>query len=152
MSKIKEKMMMEGAGFAFPKMQQALFQDLVQNGSPNTEFSPLSPFALGGGGQKAGNNSSSPSTTRTTSSVASKPETLILNAQARRNTTTKEKKLKATPYTMAHEQGNFVNMEGPEDFETALNITNPCLDLPDFYWNEKKQALEEVMKYKFNEL
>lgn len=106
MSKIKEKMLTEGFYPDFQMMQKQLFEDLVQNGSPNTEFPPLSPYALGGGGQKAGNSSSSPSMTKTTSSVVSKPETLILNAQAGQNTTTKEKSLKAGP------------------------SINPCLDLP----------------------
>lgn len=147
MSKIKEKMLTEGFYLDFQMMQTQLFEDLVQNGSPNTEFPPLSPFALGGGGQKAGNNSSSPSTTKTTNSAVSKPETLIFNAQARRNTTTKEKKPKATPYTKAHEQGNFVNMGGPEDFEKVLNKQQA-----QFYWNNDKKCLEEIKTFQFKDL
>ena len=147
MSKIKEQMMMEEFDQAFPMMQKQLFEELVQNGSPNTEFPPLSPYALGGGGPKAGNNFSSPSTTKTTSSAASKPEILILNAQARRNTTTKEKKVKAGQYTKAHKLGNFVEMNSPEDFEKILEKTQPK-----FYWNEKKKCLEEMKPHKFDEL
>jgi hypothetical protein len=123
MSKIKEQMMQEEYDQAFQMIQTQLFEELVQTGSPNTEFPPLSPHALGGGGQMAGNNFSSPSTTKTTSSVASKPAILTLNAQARRNTTTKEKSLKAGPFIK-----------------------------PQFYWNEKKQALEEITMFEFNVL
>lgn len=123
MNKFKEQMMGKGLNPDFQMMQKALFEDMVENGSPNIEFPPLSPFALGGDGLKAGNNFFSPSTTRATGSVASKPETLILNAQARQNTTTKEKKLKATPYTP-----------------------------PQFYWNETKKCLEEIKPFQFEEL
>ncbi|MFZ2190127.1 MAG: hypothetical protein WAV48_05065 [Candidatus Magasanikiibacteriota bacterium] len=83
----------------FQQMQKQLFEELVQTGSPNTEFKPLNPYALGGGGPKAGNNYFSPLTTPKDTSAASKRETLILNAQARPSITTKAKKPKATPYT-----------------------------------------------------
>ncbi len=147
MSKIKEQMMKEEYDQAFQMIQTQLFEELVQTGSPNTEFPPLNPYALGGGGPKAGNNFSSPSMTKTTSSAASKPETLTLNAQARRNTTTKEKSLKAGQYTKAHKLGNFTNMNTPVDFEKALEKTQPK-----FYWNEKKKCVEEMKPAQFVEL
>lgn len=107
MSKIKNAMM-DYDNAVFQQMQKQLFEELVQHGSPNTEFKPLNPYALGGAGQKVGNNFFSPSTTQQESSAVSKQETLILNAQARPSISTKAKKPKAPPSTVAQKKAvNF---------------------------------------------
>ena len=50
-------------------------------------------------GHPIGNNSCSPCTTQMESSAVSKPKTLILNGQAKRNTTTSGTKVTAVPVT-----------------------------------------------------
>jgi hypothetical protein len=121
MSKVKTMMMEKAESLAFQQMQKALFEELVQHGSPNTGYKPLNPFALGGAGLNPGNNSFSPLEIEKARSAAFKQETLILNARAKPNITTKVKKPKATPYTKAHEAGNFLGMNSKEDFNKEVN-------------------------------
>ena len=129
MGKVKEKMLMEEYDQAFPEMQTAPFVDGVWPGLVNTTFPLKSLFEQDGNGLNNGNNSSSPSMTKKESSAVSKPETLIFNAQAKRNTTTKEKKAKT---------GQYINVT---DIQAKVEIAAALQKMQDYYAQPKFKNL-----------
>lgn len=102
MGKVKAATMeKEDVWFGFQPMQPTLFEETVGAGWTNMQLQLKKPLEQDGNGLTAGNIFFFPSTTGTTNSAVSKPETLILNGQAKRNTTTKEKSPKAGQFTNA---------------------------------------------------